>query len=243
MHRIWRLAPPLRLCVRKSFFIREIREIRGQFLWSRLCRSVPRNARYSGGNHLCHASHVSLSSHSSPPGSLEAQVVDLQACDPRITGQSPANVMRTGRNDREPNGRTKRRINDRRRDAIDRRRLHHHRRGSAVWPHINALRPGVIRSGSRTVHNGPADNASGGESANAACRLRPAGGPGSEQPHCRHRQDDRHNRQDFQKLLHNVPSHKMFPSDADSMLSHPALFNPRPSNSNTAGVRESCKRR
>ena len=172
--------------------------------------------------------------------SLEQSDARIQ---PNISGQLSAKVMRTGGNEGEPDGRTKHRINNRRRDAINRRRLHDHGSRSAIGSHINALRIGAIRSGSWKAHNGPPDIGSGGKSANTARRLRPAGGPGSEQPHRRHRQNDRRNRQDFQELLHNDPSHKMFLLGADWMLAHPALLNPRPSNPNTVGVRESCTRR
>jgi hypothetical protein len=138
--------------------------------------------------------------------SLEQSDARIQ---PKIIGQSPAIVMRTGRDYREPNWRTKQWINDRGRDAINRRRLHDHRSRSAIGRHINALRIDAIRSGSWTVHKGPADKGLSGKSANAACRLRPASGAGSENTHRCHSKNDRHNCQDFQELFHIDPSHKV----------------------------------
>jgi len=117
--------------------------------------------------------------------------------------------MRTGGNEGKPDGRTKHRINNRRRDAINRRRLHDHGSRSAIGSHINALRIGVIRSGSRKAHNGPPDVGSGGKSANAARRFRPASGAGSENTHRCHSKNDRRNCRDFQELFHIDPSHKV----------------------------------
>ena len=148
--------------------------------------------------------------------------------------------MRASRNCREPNGRIKRRINHRRRDAINRRRLHDHRSGSAIGRGISRLRTGVIRGGSGPIYNGPAGNGPGGKSVNAARRLRPACRAGSQHTHRCHSQNDRRNRRDFQELLHIHPSHKMFLLGADSMLAHPALFDPHPSNPNTVAIRQSC---
>jgi hypothetical protein len=132
--------------------------------------------------------------------SLEQSDARIQ---PNISGQLSAKVMRTGGNEGEPDGRTKHRINNRRRDAINRRRLHDHGSRSAIGSHINALRIGVIRSGSRKAHNGPHDIGSGGKSANAARRFRPASGAGSEQTYSRNGESDRRNQADFQKSFHN----------------------------------------
>ncbi len=150
--------------------------------------------------------------------------------------------MRPPRKSPQPDRRIIERINHRGCGVTVWRRLHDHGSRGAKWGHINPLRIDVICRRWRIVCHGPADSGSGGKSANDACRHWPASGTGTGNPRHRQGENDRRNRRDFHKPFHIDPSRKKFLSFADPMLPHPALFNPRPSNSRTIGFGQSCTR-